>query len=105
MTKNTRGWLAEYDAVFANEPEYVAEGLALRLAEQIVQLMDEKHLSRAELAETMGVSRAYITKVLNAPPNLTLRSIAAVAIALGAKPSLTLVGSKDSPLRVTGRQP
>ena len=58
--------------------------------EQMTQLMDENHISRSELADTMGVSRAYITRLFNAPPNMTLRSIATLAIALGVRPQIHL---------------
>ena len=87
----SRGWLAEYEAEFAGDPEYLAEGLAIRIAEQAVRLMEEQGISRAELASRMGVSKAYITRLFNAPPNLTLRSIAQLALALGVKPQAGLV--------------
>jgi len=85
------GWVRRRREELADDPEYVAEGLALRLMEQIVRRMDEEGLSPAELADKLGVSRAYVSKFLNAPPNLTLRSLAAVALALGARPQVSLV--------------
>ena len=81
-----RGWLDDYSLIYERDPDYVAEGLALRIAEQAVRLMKEKGISRSQLASLMGVSKAYVTKILNAPPNLTLRTIAALALALGAVP-------------------
>ncbi len=52
--------------------------------------METKGLNRSQLASLMGVSRAHITKMLNAPPNLTLRTIAQIAIALDTKPHVSL---------------
>lgn len=91
----TEGWLARYQNELAEDADYVAEGLALHVAEQVVQIMDDRGITRAELSEMLGVSRAYVTKVLNAPPNLTLRSIAAVAIALGGRPAVEIL-TRDS---------
>ncbi|MGI8550611.1 MAG: hypothetical protein ACR2PL_07430, partial [Dehalococcoidia bacterium] len=42
----------------------------------------------SQLASSMGVSRAYISRMFGAPPNLTLRSVAQLAIALGMTPKL-----------------
>ena len=47
--------------------------------------MEAKGISRKRLSDEMGVSRAYVSRVLNAPPNLTLRTISAVSIALDVR--------------------
>jgi plasmid maintenance system antidote protein VapI len=78
--------LAQYEAEFERDPDYVAETLALQVIEQALQLMKDKGISRSELASLMGVSRAYVSKLFNAPPNMTLRSIAQLALALDAQP-------------------
>ena len=83
-------WLSRFERKYASDPDYVAESLALDVTEEAVQLMEEQGLSRADLAARMNVSRAYVTQVLNARPNLTLRSVAQLAIALGARPSVHL---------------
>jgi len=85
------GWLAADIRELERDPEYVAEKLALEVTEQALQLMQERGIARTRLAEIMGTSRAYVTKLLNAPPNLTLHSIARLALALGATPNLLLV--------------
>ncbi len=87
------GWLHQYTESFKNDPEYVAVGLALQFIEEILEIMEAKGISRSQLAERMGVSRAYVTRLLDAPPNLTLKSICQVAMALGAKPEVHLVTS------------
>ena len=86
----TQGLLDQYIREYEGDPDYVAETMALHLAEQATRLLEKRNMSRSELADLMGVSRAYVTKILNAPPNLTLRSIATLALALGAKPSISL---------------
>lgn len=84
------GWLAEYETDFERDPEYVAERLAIRFTEQISGLLIREDMTRADLAEAMGVTRAYVSKVFNAAPNLTLRSIANVALAMNAKVTISV---------------
>ena len=91
-----RGWLDRRTVELEHEPDYVAEGIALRFVEELLQIMAQTGMSPGELANRLGVSRAYVSKILNAPPNLTLRSIAAVALALGARPELNLIPAAAS---------
>jgi hypothetical protein len=88
--------LARYEAEFERDPDYVAEALALQVVEQALKLMNEQGISRSEMASLMGVSRAYISKLFNAPPNMTLRSIAQLALALDARPHAGLHPRDDS---------
>ena len=89
-TKLTRGDLDDAFSELAHDPEFVANGLALAIAEDVVQSMEDLGVSNAELARRMGVSRSYVTRVLDAPPNLTLLSISKVALALGLTPEVRL---------------
>ncbi len=47
------------------------------------RLMEEQHVSRAELARRIGTSRAYITKLLGGDANFTLMTMVKLAMALG----------------------
>lgn len=75
---------------FVQDPDFVAEGLALRVMNEAALMMEGQGINRAELAKIMGVSRAHVTRMFNAPSNMTLRSIAALALALGVEPSVGL---------------
>ncbi|MDO8690313.1 MAG: helix-turn-helix transcriptional regulator [Dehalococcoidia bacterium] len=86
----TDGWLDEYIKKYERDPDYVAEGLAIQIIEDVIRSMQRKGISRSDLASIMGVARAYITRMFNAPPNLTLRSIAQLALALGLNPEVRL---------------
>jgi len=88
------GFLDESVSGYQNDSEFIAETMALRFAEEVARRIDARGISRAQLARNMGVSRAYITRILDAPPNLTLQSIAKIALALDMKPELRL--SDDS---------
>ncbi|MFN8507383.1 MAG: helix-turn-helix domain-containing protein [Dehalococcoidia bacterium] len=80
------GSVAALDAEYRNDPGYVAEGLALLFAENVARLLHDRGQSRKAFAEQLGVSPAMVTRTLNAPPNLTLRTIAAFALALDVPP-------------------
>lgn len=60
---------------------YEEERLILWTTEAIWKAMDEQGLTRAEMAEKLGTSRANITQLLSGSRNMTLRSLASLAFA------------------------
>ena len=68
-----------------NDPGFILEELVLNINEAICRRMEELNVSRSQLAEKLGVDRAYITKMLNGPSNLTLKTIVQVLHALNAR--------------------
>ncbi len=66
-----------------NSFDYRLEKVLFDVAEQMCGLMDNQHVSRADLANRMQVSPAYITKILNGYPNLTIKSLLKLSDALG----------------------
>jgi len=91
MTNSSNEWFLEKDIhKYENDPEFVAEGLALKVTEEMLQCLEQKKLNQSWLAEKMGVSRAHVSRILNARPNMTLLTIAKIAIALGVKPDVCL---------------
>ncbi len=52
------------------------------LSEQIFQAMEDKGISEAELSRRLGVSRAYINKILQGNANLTIESLVKIGRAL-----------------------
>jgi transcriptional regulator with XRE-family HTH domain len=71
--------LIEWD----KDPDYIVEGVLLAATERICELMDKHEISRAELARRLGKSRAYVTRMLNGQPNMTLKTLTQIAVALG----------------------
>ena len=65
-----------------NYPEYIAEGYFIDITEQILLYMGKNEISRSELAERMGVSRGYISKLFADNTNLTLLTLAKISKAL-----------------------
>ena len=71
--------------------EFRLERVLFQVAEEISRLMRDQNMSRAEIAERLGVSRAYVTKILNGNPNLTIKTMLRLAEALGRELSIQFV--------------
>ena len=71
-------------------PEYWAAGLEIEFTEELCRVMEERGISRAELARRAGTSAAYVTKVLRGSTNFTLATMAKLARALGMEVRLHL---------------
>lgn len=82
--------LERYAQEYANDPEFIAEGLSIKVTEEMLECLEQKNLSQSWLAQQMGVSRAHVSRILNAPPNMTLLTIAKIAVALGVRPDVCL---------------
>lgn len=89
-------WFRAKLAEFKDDPEFVLEGVVLDTTEQICKRMDEIGITRAELAQRLGVSRQYVTKLLNGKPNLTLKSLVDIAMALDTDITINVGGSHAS---------
>ena len=60
-------------------------GLVTQLTNEINWLLQERGLTRADLAASMGVSPGRVSQILGGGENLTLRTLAALAVALDAR--------------------
>ncbi len=67
---------------YKKDADYIYERLKYDISEQIYELMRKKGITKKELAKRMGVSPAYISKILGAE-NISLKTIAKVLAALG----------------------
>ena len=82
--------LEKYCSLYYREPDFIAESLSIVIIENALQVMQKKGISRADLAREMGVPKSQISRIFNAPPNLTLLSIARISVALGVEPQALL---------------
>ena len=78
----------------AQSPErdraYAEEDFIFESTETLWRAMDAKQISKTVLAERLGVSKSHITQVLTGARNMTLRTYAAMAHALGLRPRVVL---------------
>jgi transcriptional regulator with XRE-family HTH domain len=82
-----------FEALFQaaeDRPEYWQQDAILDFAEELCRLMEEKGVSRAELARRIGKSPAYITEVLRAESNFTIGTMTRLGMALGCRLRLHL---------------
>ena len=64
--------------------------LARVLVDEVSWYMSEHKVTRADLAQSMGVSPGRVSQILSGDENLTLRTISGVLAALGAELEVTL---------------
>jgi transcriptional regulator with XRE-family HTH domain len=70
---------------------YFREDLIFEVTETICRVMEEKGISRTELAEIAGVSKSNITQLLSGDQNMRLTTVADLLFALDAKLEVTAV--------------
>lgn len=68
----------------------VEEELMIEVREKICEYMQLEGITRTELAKRLDVTKGYITQILSGSRNVTLRTLAAVADALGYEVKLRL---------------
>ncbi|MPZ48262.1 MAG: helix-turn-helix domain-containing protein [Dehalococcoidia bacterium] len=91
MKGTTTAWAADELKRFRNDPEFELETLLLDINEQIVAEMVNRGWRRSDLAARLGVSRAFVTKLLGGNGNLTLGTLVKIANALEMKVELGLL--------------
>jgi transcriptional regulator with XRE-family HTH domain len=62
---------------------YLSASIVLEFTEGLYMLMEDNNISRKELANRIGTSPAYITKVLRGNVNFTVDSMVKLAKAVG----------------------
>lgn len=80
----------------------VEESFILDVTEEIHVQMEEMGVSRTELAERMGKSKAYVSQLLSGSRNMTLRSLAAISFALGLEIPKVTFPLADAPSTTNG---
>jgi transcriptional regulator with XRE-family HTH domain len=71
------------------------ERLILQATERIVELMQEQHVTRTQLAKRLGRSKGWISQLLAGEANFTLRTLADVFGALGQRPVIDVEGHRE----------
>src|SRR5260370_33045241 len=93
------------DEELMRDPEFrrlaAVEVLTLEATELIAELLQHHHMNKSDLAKLLGKSRAYVTQMLSGSSNLTIKTLAEVAFALGAEVRLKPVPAAGSQLTWT----
>lgn len=83
-------------AELAQTDAFQIDPAKLELSEQIYQAMLKQAISEAELSRRLGVSRAYINKILQGNVNFTIDTIVKISRALNHKFEFRLVDQTPS---------
>ena len=75
---------------FEYDPEVIYYKLRLDFSIQLKELMEEKGITKKELAKRMGVSPSYITKIFSGD-NISLKTVAKVLAALQVDATIKLI--------------
>jgi transcriptional regulator with XRE-family HTH domain len=83
-------------------PDYWIAGVILEFTESVVREMARQGLTRTALAERLGTTPAYVTKILRGKVNFTLATMARLSHALGTDLHVRLGGRvRRQPVRAT----
>lgn len=101
-----RTWFDQAIDELQDDVDFLTEEAALHFVSEIRRVMAEAGVTQAELARRIGKSRAYVSRVLNYNPNMTLRSLVLLAHALEARwEPPRLVGKRPGARAGQGRRP
>lgn len=73
-----------------SSPEYWTQRIQLQLFECMEKYMAENNLNRTQLAQKLGVSKGYVTQLLNGDYDHRLSKLVELALAAGCVPVLSL---------------
>ena len=85
----------EWAQKIEKDPLFIAELVKLQFADDLVRLLEARGLKRTELADKLGTNRGYVTRVLNTEYNLSVETMAKIALALDARISLRMLPREE----------
>jgi len=80
----------------AEAKDIARDELIYHLTEDLLVVLEERGLSKADLARKIGKSRSFVTQVLSGNRNMTLRTLSDICFELQVKPVVEVLpnGSK-----------
>lgn len=76
--------------------EYWFDELQNELYRQVSNYMESKNLNQVKLAQELGVSKGYISQVLNGNCNFSLKKIVELSLSIGKAPIINYVDLSNS---------
>ena len=81
-------------------PAYWVQRLNLQLTSALHQAMQSQGMSRRDFAERLGAHASWVSRLMGCQENVTLRTIARLALACGLEPELRFTkGAAQRPRR------
>ena len=84
-------------------PDYWTGQIQLSLYRAAEQFMEEHHMNRTQLAAYLGVSKGYVSQLLNGDYNYSISKLVELAVKLNCIPNLELKPMKpkrNEPMKV-----
>ncbi len=78
----------------ANAPEYWLEKIQNGLYRELVDYLEKNEMSQVEFAQKLGVSKAYVSQIMNGRFNYTLIKLIELALAIEKVPDISF-SNKD----------
>lgn len=78
--------------------EYWVEDATVSFTSQLYSIMRRKGISATALAEKLGITQPYITRVLKGRDNLTIATMVKLARAVGVRLQISLLDEADATL-------
>lgn len=79
---------------FKDDFEYRSEGYYLDITEKVLKQMEEQSINKAELAQRLDCSKSHITQLFKGTTNITLETLAKLAIAVNSEWEFNLISSE-----------
>lgn len=87
---SNKSWFEEKIELLGNDVEFLTEEKILEFTERVLVEMEKKNITRVQLATSLGNSKPFVTKLLKGNANMTVKTMVAVAHALGCNLHLDL---------------
>lgn len=72
-------------------PAYWTQDLQIELYNTVTDYLERNHISRTQFAEQLGVSKGYVSQILNGEFDHKLSKLVSLSLACGMIPRLTFV--------------
>lgn len=92
--KSSNSWIRDLRDEYDNDPETLAEYWKLQVMEDALALMERTGMQRRDLADRLGVSNAYISKLFEGTTNVTIETMAKMANAVDGELSIRILPKK-----------
>lgn len=82
----------------AEAKAYAREDLIYNVTEDILVLLEDKEISKQELARRLGKSKSFVSQTLSGARNMTIGTLSDICFAVGVKPQVLLpIGKAEIP--------
>lgn len=89
---NARGMFFSENTRFSNAEEraFAREDLVYQITETLLMAMEDKDVSKVELARRLNKSKSHVSRLLDGSRNMTLASLSDMCFAIGITPEVKI---------------